>query len=63
MTAEECEAHNIVTKAIHIDNLMVDTMAFARSLNKGRDIIGPMKQETHKDALAAIDAAIAELNV
>ena len=63
LTAEECQAHNIVTKAVHIDHLIVETMAFAKSLNKGRDIIGPMKQETHKDALVAIDAAIAALNV
>ena len=63
LTAEECVAHNIVTKAVHIDHLMDDTMAFARSLNKGRDIIGPMKQETHEDALGNIDTAIAALNV
>lgn len=63
LTAEECVAHNIVTKAVHIDHLMDDTMAFAKSLNKGRDIIGPMKQETHEDALAKIDTAIAALKV
>jgi len=60
---DEHVANNIVTKAVHIDHLMDETMAFARTHNKGRDIIGPMKQETHEDALAKIDAAIASLNV
>ena len=37
-TAEECRAHHIVLKACHIHDLMNETLAFAKSLNKRRPV-------------------------
>ena len=34
LTAEECEEHHIITKAYHINELMDETLAFAKTLNK-----------------------------
>jgi enoyl-CoA hydratase/carnithine racemase len=61
LTAEECEAHHIITKACHIDDLMDEALAFAKSLNKGRDIIRKMKLETHKETIAVIEETVASL--
>jgi enoyl-CoA hydratase/carnithine racemase len=61
LTAEECAAHHIITKACHIDNLMDEALGFAKSLNKGRDIIRKMKLETHKEIIAVIDETVASL--
>ena len=61
LTAEECEAHHIITKACHIDNLMDEVLGFAKSLNKGRDIIRKMKLETHKETIAVIEDTMAGL--
>ena len=62
LTAEECVEHRIVKKACHIDNLMDEAMAYAKSLNKDRKLIERMKMETHKASLAAIDEFIATLS-
>ena len=63
LTAEECEAHHIITKACHIDDLMDEALGFAKSLNKGRDIIRKMKLETHKETIAVIEETVASLTV
>ncbi len=55
MTAEECEKHNIVKKACHIDVLMDEVMEFARTLNKRREVIIELKKEMNKEILYAID--------
>ena len=55
LTAAQCEAHHIITKACHLDDLMNDTLTFARSLNKQRGIIGEMKQRLNKHIVHAID--------
>ncbi len=55
LTAAQCEAHHIITKACHFDDLMNDTLTFARSLNKQRGIIGEMKQRLNKHIVHAID--------
>jgi len=60
MTAKECERHHIIKKACPMDDLMAETLAFAKTLNKDRGLITTMKQETHKDDIAVIDAAIAD---
>jgi enoyl-CoA hydratase/carnithine racemase len=55
LTAEACEARHIIRKACHIDDLMNETMAFARGLNKKREIVGELKIRLHKDIANAID--------
>ena len=55
LTAAQCEKHHIVTKACHLDDLMNDTLTFARGLNKQRGIIGEMKQRLNKQIVHAID--------
>ena len=54
-TAQECEAHHIVTKACHMDDLMNETLAFARGLNKRREIISEMKKRMYKQIVHAFD--------
>ena len=61
LTAEECKAHHIITKACHIDNLMDEALGFAKSLNKGRDIVHKMKLETHREIIAVIEETVAGL--
>ena len=55
LTAEECEEHHIITKACHIDQLMDETLAFAKTLNKKRAVIQEMKQRLNKDIIHALD--------
>jgi enoyl-CoA hydratase/carnithine racemase len=62
LTAQECEEHHIIMKACHLDDLMDEVLAFAKALNKDRDIIRKMKLETHKQTLAVIDETIASLS-
>ncbi len=57
LTAEACEKHHIVTKACHQDDLMNETLAFAKSLNKKRAIIQEMKLRLNKPIIDAIDVA------
>jgi len=62
LTAEECLQHHIVKKACHIDDLMDEVMAYAKSLKKDRELIERMKTATHKESLATIDEVIASLS-
>jgi len=62
LTAQECEAHHIIMKACHLDDLMDEVLTFAKGLNKDRDIIGKMKLETHKQIIAVIDETVASLS-
>jgi len=55
LTAYECEEHHIVMKACHIDDLMNEALSFAKSLNKGRKIIGAMKKGMYKDIVRVLD--------
>ncbi len=54
-TAEECEAHHIVTKACHMDDLMRETLAFAKAQNKRREIISEMKHRMYKQIIRVFD--------
>jgi len=54
-TAEECEAHHIITKACHIDDLMDEVVSFAKGLNKRREIIAEMKKRMYKDIVHTFD--------
>ncbi len=55
LTAAECEQHHIITKACHQDDLMNETLAFAKSLNKKRGIIQEMKVRLNQPIVQAID--------
>ena len=54
-TAEECEAHHIIMKACHADDLMNEALSFAKSLNKHREVIAEMKRRAYKDILHVPD--------
>jgi len=54
-TAEECEAHHIITKACHIDDLMDEAVSFAKGLNKRREIMAEMKKRMYKDIVHTFD--------
>jgi len=62
LTAAECQAHHIIMKACPLEDLLAEATAFARSLNKDRQLIRTMKLETHKDGLAVMDETIASLS-
>jgi len=55
LTAEECEEHHIITKACHINELMDETLAFAKTLNKKRAVIKELKERLNKDIIHALD--------
>ncbi|MDP3283035.1 MAG: enoyl-CoA hydratase/isomerase family protein, partial [Desulfobacterales bacterium] len=55
LTATECAENNIVTKACHMNDLMNETLAFAKSLNKRRAVILEMKKRMHGNILHALD--------
>ena len=62
LTAQECEAHHIIMKACHMDELMKEVLAFAKTLNKDRELIRKMKLETHMETLKIIDETISSLS-
>jgi enoyl-CoA hydratase/carnithine racemase len=62
LTAPECEANHIITKACPLDTLLAEAVGFVKRLNKGREIMRKMKAETLAPILNAIDTAIAELS-
>ena len=55
LTAEECEEHHIITKACHINELMDEILAFAKTLNKKRAVIKELKERLNKDIIHALD--------
>jgi len=55
LTAEECERHHIVRKACHISELLEETLAFARGLNKNRAIVHEMKRRLNRPIIQAIE--------
>lgn len=54
-TAEELEAHNVIIKACHLDDLMTETMAFAQGLNKRRVTVAEMKQRMYRQIVHVLD--------
>lgn len=55
LTAAECETHHMITRACHLDDLMKETLAFAKGLNKQRPIIAEMKKRLNHDIIRAIE--------
>jgi enoyl-CoA hydratase/carnithine racemase len=54
-TAAELEAEHVVAKACHVDELMKEVMAFAKTVNKGRSIVKTMKEVTFKNILRVME--------
>lgn len=55
LTADECEKYHIITKACHLDDLMNETLEFAKGLNKERGMVHEMKLRYYKDIVHALD--------
>jgi len=55
LTAEECEAHHIVTKACHMQDLMKEAVSFAKGLKKRREVIQVMKQRMYRDIIQVLE--------
>jgi len=61
VTAQECQEHHIIFKACPREDLMKEVLAFAKPLNKDRELIRKMKQEVHREILAIIDDTLSSL--
>ena len=55
LTAAACEQHHIITQACSLQELMPQTLSFAKSVNKKRAVIQEMKLRLNKDIVHAID--------
>ena len=55
LTAKECEAHHIIFKACHRDDLMDEALAFGHQLTKNRLVIKELKRRLTKEIVNAID--------
>lgn len=55
LTAEDCEKHHIIKKACHMDDLLTETMAFAKGLQKKRAVVAELKNRLNQRVLHAID--------
>ena len=55
LTAQECEAHNIVVKACHLNDLMREVLNFAKGFDKDRETLRGMKNMMYKDIFEIMD--------
>jgi len=55
LTADMCQAHHIVKGAFHQDQLMNETMNFARQVNKKRSIVSELKGRLNRSIVHALD--------
>lgn len=55
LTAEQCVHHHIVREAYPNDQLLENTLLFAKNLNKRRAYIKEMRHRMYKDILHALD--------
>ena len=55
-TAAELEAQRVVVKACPVGDLMNEALAFAKTMNKGREILKTMKEVTFKNILRVMEA-------
>lgn len=55
LTATECQAHQIITKACPMERLMEETLSFAKALNKKRSTVAAIKADMNKDVVYALE--------
>jgi Delta3-Delta2-enoyl-CoA isomerase len=55
LTATECLAHQIITKAYPMETLMEETLGFAKTLNKKRSTVAAIKADLNKDVVYALE--------
>ena len=55
LTAAACLQHHIITQACSMKDLMPETLAFAKSVNKKRAVVQEMKLRLNKDIIQAIE--------
>ncbi|MDL2329523.1 enoyl-CoA hydratase/isomerase family protein [Desulfosarcina sp. OttesenSCG-928-A07] len=55
LTAGQCAAHHIIRKACPMETLMAETLEFAMSLNKRREVVAEMKKRLNQPIITAID--------
>jgi enoyl-CoA hydratase/carnithine racemase len=55
LTAEQCQALNIVNQACHIDDLMAVAIQYAKNINKKRDVTAEIKARLNQSVLHAIE--------
>ena len=55
LTAKDCQEHHIVMKALHLDDLMKETLAFAKGLNKKRNTVREMKKRMNRHIVQCLD--------
>jgi len=55
LTAEECASRHVVTKACPRETLLEESLAFAGSLNKRREVVKEMKRRMYRDILRILD--------
>ena len=61
LTAGECMMYHIINRECVLEALMDKAVSYAKGLNKRRDMIRTMKQETLEPTIAVIDRTIADL--
>jgi enoyl-CoA hydratase/carnithine racemase len=55
LTAEMCRTHNIVQQALPDEQLLDETMQFAKRQNKRRPVVAHLKKQLNLPVLHAID--------
>ena len=55
LTATEAVEHHAVLKACHIDDLMNQTLDFAKNMQKRREIVLEIKREMYRDIVRTIE--------
>ena len=55
LTAEECLAHHIITKACPRDDLLEESLALARTFTKERKTVAEMKKRYNKEIVQALE--------
>jgi enoyl-CoA hydratase/carnithine racemase len=55
LTAEVCEAHHIIARALPAEALVEEAMAFAKGLNKERVVVAELKRRLNRPVVQAIE--------
>jgi enoyl-CoA hydratase/carnithine racemase len=57
MTADQCASHRMIVKSCHVDDLMRETMAFAREQKKARAVVKELKARLYKSIVHELDVS------